>query len=401
MMKTRSNNRKLAAVLSLAVALFALVGVLFHGCGVTEYGEITLKRIVLTPAGNSVYSGATVAFKAEGIYSDTTKRDITSKVTWQSSGEEVTIDPATGLATAGTVTSSYTCTIIATHADGISGKTTLTVKVPAFTSIVISAPGGAIAKDTSVQFTAMGSLDDGSTQDLTTKVAWASSAPTIVDIDGSGKATGKAGGSADITATYGALTSNSVTVVVSDVSLASLTIQVAAGGGTTITQGETAQFAATGTFSDASIQDMTPSVTWSSSNTAVAAFGASSGLALAQNQDGTTDITATFGAITSNAVTLTVSGPALQSIAIISEPYFKDRTKSIAATATYADASTADVSASVVWTSSDESIAVVVDLSGGGKGVQGLNTGSVTITASLKGKTASETFMLTEPGPYD
>jgi hypothetical protein len=75
-----------------------------------------------------------------------------------------------------------------------------------------------------------------------------------------------------------------------------------------ITTGYKQQFTATGTFSDNSLQDMTASVAWSSSNTSAATISnvaGSNGLAAAVG-GGATTITATSGSI-SGSTTLTVT----------------------------------------------------------------------------------------------
>ncbi len=73
---------------------------------------------------------------------------------------------------------------------------------------------------------------------------------------------------------------------------------------TTISTG-TQQFTCTGVYSDSTTDDLTTSVTWTSSSTGVATIGLATGLATAVS-NGSTTITATSGALTATA-TLTVS----------------------------------------------------------------------------------------------
>lgn len=83
--------------------------------------------------------------------------------------------------------------------------------------------------------------------------------------------------------------------------------------GASISAGQTQQYTATGTYSDGSKPTLTSGVTWASSSTSVATIN-SSGLATAVAQ-GTTNITAAVGSITSpaTAVTLQVT-PATQGL---------------------------------------------------------------------------------------
>ena len=73
-----------------------------------------------------------------------------------------------------------------------------------------------------------------------------------------------------------------------------------------IAKGATQQFTATGTYSDTSTANLTTSVTWNSATPAVASIGAGTGLAAALTA-GTSQITATLGAVTSPSVILTVT----------------------------------------------------------------------------------------------
>ena len=78
----------------------------------------------------------------------------------------------------------------------------------------------------------------------------------------------------------------------------------------------TLQFTATGTFSDSSTENITTTVTWRSSNTAVASISNTTGnrgLATAGSNAGTTTITAASGSVTSPGVTLTVTANDIRS----------------------------------------------------------------------------------------
>src|SRR5208283_3696117 len=90
-----------------------------------------------------------------------------------------------------------------------------------------------------------------------------------------------------------------------------------------IALGTTEQFRATGTFSDNSTQDITASVTWSSSATSVATISNAAGSngQVTPVAAGTATITATSGSISGSATltgstTLTVSSATLVSIAV-------------------------------------------------------------------------------------
>lgn len=146
-----------------------------------------------------------------------------------------------------------------------------------------------------------------------------------------------------------------------------------------IGKGATQQFIATGTYSDGSTQNITTSVTWSSSDTNVATIGSLSGLA-ASLTEGTTTITAASGSL-SDFTTLTILPPAITSIAITPANPSIDRsaTQQFIATGTYSDSTTQVITSSVTWSSSAPSVASI-----GTNGLAASNAaGATTITASL------------------
>src|SRR5262249_54727418 len=94
---------------------------------------------------------------------------------------------------------------------------------PTLQSISISVAAGSIAKGSTVQFTAIGTFGDGSTQNLTNSVSWNSSNTSVATVSGSGLASGVGGGSTTITASQGGITSNTVSLTVSAATLQSIT----------------------------------------------------------------------------------------------------------------------------------------------------------------------------------
>src|SRR5207248_3443552 len=164
-----------------------------------------------------------------------------------------------------------------------------------------------IAKGPTTQFTATGTFSDGSTQNLTTSVAWASSNASAATISASGLATGTGIGSTNITVTQSGVTSNTLVLTVTAATLQSISISAAS---TSIAKGTTTQFAATGNFSDGSTQNLTTSVAWASSNASVASIA--TGLATALGI-GSTNITATQSSVTSNTLVLTMTAATLES----------------------------------------------------------------------------------------
>src|SRR5207253_5968582 len=120
-------------------------------------------------------------------------------------------------------------------------------------------------------------------------------------------------GTTTITATSGSI-SGTTKLTVTPAALVSIVVSPAT---PSIPLGTKRQFAATGTFTDTSTQDVTKSVQWSSSATGIATISNSAGTeGLASSVGtGTANITATSGSITGTA-TLTVTPAVLAWIAV-------------------------------------------------------------------------------------
>ena len=116
----------------------------------------------------------------------------------------------------------------------------------------------------------MGSYSDGSTQDLSKAVSWTSSDPMVGDVSNApgteGLFTSYLAGTTTVTATSGAISGNTV-VNVTGTTLTSITIAPVT---SSAALGTLVQFTAMGGYSDGSMQDLTASVTWSSSDPGVA-----------------------------------------------------------------------------------------------------------------------------------
>jgi subtilisin len=256
-------------------------------------------------------------------------------------------------------------------------------------SIAVTPETASIPKGLTQQYMARGTYSDASTADITSSVTWESSATAVATIDSEGLATGVGDGSTYITATLG-LVSDTAALTVTAPILQSITVMPDTA---TIEVDAKQQYTATGTYSDASTADITSSVTWASSNIAVATIDPA-GLATGVGE-GSTDITATSDSI-SDTATLTVT-LALKSIAVTPETATipKGLTQQYTATGTYSDDSTADITSSVTWASSNTAVATI-DSAGLATGV---NDGSTGITATLG--LISDTAALTVTAPSE
>jgi len=259
-----------------------------------------LTSIAISPANRSFIAGATLQLTATGTFSGVSTQVLQS-VTWSSSDNTVatvTSDASNhGLAYAvasGTVTVSA-CT------GSICGTTSLRVGPPILVGITISPVNGTVPAGLAQKFGATGAFSDGTSQDVSATVSWTSATTQVATVSSIGLATGLTAGTTTIQAASGSL-SSSATLTVQPPVLTSLAVQPTLGG---TTVGGTQAFTATGTYTDSSTQNLTSSVTWSSSNTAVATIGAG-GLSTGVG-NGNATITARLGGATATG-RITVAG---------------------------------------------------------------------------------------------
>jgi hypothetical protein len=260
-----------------------------------------LSSIAVSPASpNNLAIGATQNFTAIGTFADGSLMNITSQVTWSS-----TVPGITTIATGGTATGvkSGTVNITAAMAGITSHPIALTVISLASITVVPSSTANLVVGATQ-HFTATGTYSDGSTADFTSQVVWSSSNTAAVTIAASGTATAVGGGTTNITATFGGLTSQPVAMMVKV--LSAIMIEPVASP-RNLNVGASQAFTAVGIYSDGSMTDITSQVTWTSSNTNIATIlsnGSAAGVAA-----GTAMISASLNSITSSPITLNVLSP--------------------------------------------------------------------------------------------
>ena len=168
--------------------------------------------------------------------------------------------------------------------------------------------------------------------------------------------------------------------------------------GNTIQAGSTQQFSATGTFQyyDGATGDITARTEWTSSDPQVASID-SNGL-VTGNAYGTVTIKGSCECYSAKA-TLTVGSQNVSLTSISITPSGKTiiagNTQQFTATAEYSNSTTADISSSVTWTSSDTSVATVDS-----KGLAtGVSSGTTTIRGSSGGISGTTTLsVLLSPG---
>jgi len=357
------------------------------GSTVLTVGAAVLQLIALTPSSPSIAKGETEQFTATGTYSDNSTQDLTSLVTWASATTSVaTISNTPGTQGFATALTTGTSTISATLG-GIAGSTVLTVTAAALESIAVTPASPNLPKGETEQFSAMGTYSDQSTQDLTSQVTWASATIVVATITSAGLATGVTTGTSTISAALNGITGSTV-LTVSPAALLSIAVTP---DNPFVPNGNIQQFTATGTFSDKSTEDLTSQVTWDSATASVATISnaaGSQGLATAVSE-GTATISGSLAGISGSTV-LTVTA-ALASIAVSpADPSVPaGETQQFAATGTFSDGSTENLTNQVAWASATTSVATISNASGSQGLVTAVVQGTSTISAAFDGITGS------------
>jgi predicted small lipoprotein YifL len=275
-------------------------------------------------------------------------------------------------------------------------------------SIAVTPDAQTIDMGATQQYTATGTYSDNTTQDITTLVTWSSSqldVATISNVTGTeGRASGVFTGATEIKATSGSISGTAALTVLPNLVAIAVTPQ-----GQSLQAGSATQYTATGTYSDSTTLDITGSVTWSSSAEAVALISNTAGekgraTAIAA---GATTITATSGQITgTSGLTVTVTPPPPPTVTLVSikvtpsvQTIAQGATQQYAATGTYSDNTTLDITETVTWGSLSETIATISNTAGSKGRATSIAAGVTTITATSGQITGAASLTVTAPPP--
>jgi trimeric autotransporter adhesin len=342
--------------------------------------QATLSAVTVNPGTATIAAGTTQTFTATGWFSDGTTQDVTTSVTWNSSMPSVATIGASGVG-AGLAPGQTTITA---SLGSVLNSVVLTITPAVLTGITVNPVNPFLLIGSTQQFTATGTFSDNSTQDVTGTANWNSSNANVANVS-TGLASGVTAGTSLISATLGSISGSSTLTVTTALQSISLTPTNPVLG-----IGQNQQLVATGLYADGSTQDLSSSANWSSSQPSVAAImtaGLVSGLS-----GGSTTITAVWGTISGSAL-LTVNLAPLTSIAVTpGNPSIALGTSQVfAATGTYGDGSTLDLTTSAAWSSSLPAVATANT-----KGlVTSASTGQTTITAAAAGISGSSSLNIT------
>lgn len=270
-----------------------------------------------------------------------------------------------------------------TACGGSSNQDVPTPGAPVLLSVAVT-PAAATIPTSGIQpLVAIASYSDGSTRDVTASTSWSSASSAVGSVvQTSGVVSGVGSGSTLITASFAGKTSNA-TVTVTSATLVALAVSPTS---STVPIRGLQPFAATASYSDGSIRDVTAYSDWSSGNVGVATIVQASGVATGVGS-GVALITASFAGKTS-AANLTVTTAFLVSIAVVPAvaSVQMGATQALLAKATYSDGSIVDITANAAW-SSNTPLVVAVE---GKTGIAtGMSPGAADISAAIGGMSGS------------
>jgi len=162
----------------------------------------SITRITVSPANAVVATGAEVQYQAEATLSDSSRQDVTDRVTWASSRTDVArfLRTSTDVEAVGPGVTEISATL-----NNVTGATTLTVTGQAALRLEIAPINATFRRHTSLPLTVNATYPDGSVKDVTSVASYTSSVPENAPVSDFGSVFGQFPGKAVITARLGEL----------------------------------------------------------------------------------------------------------------------------------------------------------------------------------------------------
>ncbi len=332
------------------------------------------------PAVSTIALGTKSQLQAIATFSDGSTQDVSAQALWSSDNPVIaSVDSQGQVSGNGIGQASITATL-----GSVSRSVSLTITNAIATSLQIIPPTASLPAGTKLQFQAIASFSDNSSQDVSDQVSWISSDNSVAVIDQYGEATAVSTGGTNISALFQGVSSNTVLLVVTNATVSSVQVVLDSGSGT-LAKGSSVQFKAQAVLSDGSTLDVSNQAAWVSSDqtkVTIDTQGLATGVAV-----GTSTITASVNGVTSAGTILTVTNAIIGQIQI-TPPILtlaKGTKGKLTAIATYSDGTTQDISNLVAWNSSDIGVATV-NLSGE---VTAVTIGNATLTGRVGSVTSN------------
>ncbi|WP_025819657.1 Ig-like domain-containing protein [Shewanella marina] len=331
--------------------------------------DATLISLQLTPSQSTIANGNQQHYQVIGHYSDHSTKDLSHEANISSSNANVAV-----IVNAKAETSAPGTSLITAELNGIkSNQAELTVTAATITAIQVTPTTTQIAKGSELQYHALASYTDGTTQDISDKVDWRSSQVNIATIN-QGLAHADQQGQTQISASHNGINSNTATLNVTEAIITAIQVTPAV---SSIALGFEQQYTAIATYSDNSVQNITTQADWSSSQTTIATIV--NGLA-ATNNIGNINVIASYQGINSNTAQLSITDKKVVQLQLTPTniELALGTSMPIHVQASYSDGTSAEVTDKVSWQLTNNS---VVAIDGSAQTVSAVNQGQTNIQA--------------------
>lgn len=325
-----------------------------------EITDAVLESIAVVAGNGSVAAGQSSNVSLRGTFSNGTQQAIDAD-NWNTSDQTILTVDQNGLIVGVRV---GTATITA-DLQGFSSTTDYEVTAALLEEINISFPSSgsdSLAAGLQTSAEAQGTFSDGTQTDLTSQVIWESGDVGVAIISASGTVTAQAPGAVDITAAYqGTLGFRTLTVTDALLQSVSIGSDSLAGGQISGAKGLVQPVALLGEFSDGGSSILAAGeVLWSLADTSIASINTNSEVQFLSVGD-TTLTGQSQGFSVSVQINTTVAEPVAIDISGVDSTISAGEPAPLGAKVIYSDSTFTDVTTSASWSSSDPSVAIVVD----------------------------------------
>ncbi len=347
-------------------------------------GQASLQRLELSPASTSLAVGTELNLHATGLYSDGSRRDLSDRVVWRSDDATVLSVAANGRIHA----LSAARTHIRASFDGRDAEASIEVTAATLQRLDIEPTGLRLAKGTQYPLNVFGLFSDGSRQALDDQVVWTSLDSALFSISAAGRLTALTVGSGVLQAGFGGF-SVQIDVTVSDANLTTLRATPAS---VELPAGSDVMLRIDGFYSDGSQQNLSAQARWQIDTPTVASL---EGDLLRGHASGDAILRADVGGL-SIEVPVRVTDAVLSRLELDlgAADLPTGLSRPLRALGHFSDGSLRDLTAQVIWRSSDDARLAIANAVGSEGLATALAAGSVTVGATLNGIEAQATLIV-------
>jgi trimeric autotransporter adhesin len=358
--------------------------------------KVTITEAQLTSisvdAPASIAKGLTANFSAFGLYTDGSKKDLSSVVTW--TGDKPSFISTSALKNGFFDAFRVDDIKVQASFNGVSSQLIPIKVLPAsLVSLQIDQPKVSIPKGTSQTFKVTGTFTDGK-RDLSSNVFWELSSPTLGSISNAPTSAGFfASNISSSTGTGKVIANYNGTKATADLEIKSAElVSISLNTPSSIPLGVSPGITATGVYTDGSTKEITSQISWTVTGTATVDLKGN----IITSGVGTSTITATIGGVSiSSSVTIKSAELVAITVSPAIEFLAKGTTTSLKANGVYTDGTNRDITKEVFW-SADASKLSVENASGNQGKVKANNIGIATVSATLGDRMGAAVLTITQ-----